>query len=143
MDLVTVLEDYCTSLGWGFSYGNKSNNNLLQDLVAGKVYLILDPVRESEGISQFGGDGVSTFTGSFMLVVLSDLDNVYHTQLDVPREQGKYVKNILPLKENLKVLKGLIDCSEMVRSNWSIVDAIDVLDENMDGVIVTYTITNL
>jgi len=143
MDLVDVLEGYCTTLEWGFSYGNRSHNNLLADVAEDKIYLILDAVRTSEAVSPNGGDGRITFTGSFMLVIKSNLDNVYHTQLGVDRTAGKYVKNIQPLKKQLDVLKGLIDCSDLIRENWSSIDAIDALDENMDGVIVNFTLSYL
>lgn len=143
MDLVDVLEGYCNELDWVFSYGNSANNNLLMDVKENKVYLILDPVRTTEGISANGGDGVVNFSGSFMLIIKSNLDNVYHNQLDVPRTEGKYVKNIQPLKEHLNALKGLIDCSNLERANWSVIDAIDIFDENMDGIIITYSLNYL
>lgn len=143
-DLVGVLETYCDSLGWSFSYGNKANNNLLvSDKVEGKVYLLLDPITRIKSKSEYGGTGEIAFTGSFLLVVKSNLDNNYHNQKGQDKTTGKYEKNIKPLLVNLELLENVIDCSQYEIESWSIVDAINALDVNMDGIIVTFRIKTL
>ncbi len=81
IDLVSILEEYADGLGWGFSYGNKANQNLItSDLEDGKIYLILDPVSRKRPGTENGGEGKTTFSGSFMLLVKSTVDNVYYSQ---------------------------------------------------------------
>ena len=145
-DFVQILEDHATSLGWGFSYGNAANTNLFRsDSIVDKIYLLLDPVTRSHVGSINGGIGETTFSGSFMLLVKSNLDNNYHNQKGQDKSSGKYEKNILPLLDSLGSLKSLIDCSdvEILSGGWVVVDAINALDANMDGVIVTYSVKTL
>lgn len=141
-DIVEVFETYADSYGWQFSYGNKYNQNLLQsDLVGGRVYMILDPVTRVRAHSQYGGTGDSTFTGSFLLVVKSTIDQVYHNQQNdfVPPVEGKYNQNIKPLltTEIIK-LENELDCSAYEITNWSIIDVVNALDINVDGILVTF-----
>ena len=145
-DFVQILEQHATTLGWGFSYGNAANRNLFKsDSIIGKIYLLLDPVTRSHVGSINGGIGETTFSGQFMVVVKSNLDNNYHNQKGQDKTTGKYEKNILPLLTSLGSLKSLIDCSdyEILPSGWVVIDAINALDANMDGVIVTYGVKTL
>jgi len=146
MDFVQILEQHATALGWGFSYGNAANRNLFRsDSIVGEIYLLLDPVTRSHVGSINGGIGETTFSGQFMVVVKSNLDNNYHNQKGQDKTTGKYEKNILPLLTSLGSLKSLIDCSdyEILPSGWVVIDAINALDANMDGVIVTYGVKTL
>jgi hypothetical protein len=78
-DGVEVFEERAANLGWTFSYGNKANQNLLQsDLIADKIYLLLDPVRRVRSFSEFGGTGITTFTGNFLLLIKSTIDQMYY-----------------------------------------------------------------
>ena len=143
-DFVGVLETYATGLGWYFSYGNTANRNLLRsDTVEGRIYCLLDPVTRVISSSENGGLGEQTFSGSFMLVVKSNLDNNYHNQKGQAKNTGKYEKNILPLLTSLESLKGLIDCSDYEITGWSIVDVINAMDINTDGIIITYSVKTL
>lgn len=139
MDIVKFLQTEVLELNWIFSYGNKSNLNLIQNgFDQTKIYFLLDPVVTNETtISEFGGDAEQDYTISFMLVVQSDMDNVYFEQNNVETDKGKYDKNILPLKTELKAFKDVIDCSELERRSWNTVEAIDQLDANFDGLVVT------
>ena len=142
-DLVDIFETWVESLGWVFSYGNASNNNLLvSDKVVGEIYLLLSTVNRKPIPSEFGGISSLQFSGSFMLLVKSNLDNVYHNQKGVAKEDGKYKKNIQPLIEtDLMLLFDLIGCTDYEITNWEILDTVNVLDANHDGVVVTYGLT--
>ena len=143
-DFVQILQDHCTTLGWIFSYGNTANRNLfVSNTVVDEVYLFLDPVVRSNPGSEFGGIGEVVFSGSFFVAVKSNFDQQYHNQKDRAASQGKYLSNILPLLEDIWGLEGLIDCSDMERTTWTITDAVNVLDANMDGVVVTYSVKTL
>ena len=135
-DLVEVFKTNATGLGFTFSYGNKANQNLLQsDMIVDQVYLLLDPVTRSAPSSEFGGLGVTTFSGSFLLAVKSTIDQVY---------EDKYKENIKPLINNqLEDLKSLFNCDAYQITGWSYIDGINLLDINLDGLVVTYTISIL
>ena len=161
-DIVQVFESYASSYGWRFSYGNKYNQNLLQsDLVEGRIYMILDPVTRVRSHSEFGGRGEQAFTGSFLLVVKSTIDQVYHGQTiqdafynrvtsiggtvyesdcaDIKVVLGKYTENIKPLLEvDILKLEDDLDCSDYEITNWSIIDVVNVMDINVDGILVTF-----
>ena len=144
-DLYTILKAHATTLGWKFSYGNAANKNLLaSDRVDGEIYLLLDPITRVTAFSDNGGEGIKTFTGSFMLLVKSTIDNVYDNQKGQDATDGKYQKNIKPLLEvDIKLLEDLINCTDYQITNWSIVDVVNALDVNTDGIIVTYGISVL
>jgi hypothetical protein len=92
---------------------------------------MLDPLTRVKNKSEYGGLIDTTFNSSFMLIKMSDLDEVY---------PNKYEKNIKPLLLLLESFEDLVDCSDYQIINWSVIDAIDVLDGNMDGVIVTFSL---
>lgn len=142
MDVVKYIQTEVEALGWTFSYGNKANQNLLEsnkDL--SEIYFLLDPVETDEpNTSEFGGDGDITHTIRFMLMVKSDIDNVYFEQKNVELGKGKYDKNILPLKTQLKLFKDVIDCSIYERTGWRTVEGINILSANLDGLIVNTTL---
>ncbi len=167
-DIVDVFEQHANTLNWRFSYGDKKNRNLLKsNLITDEIYMILDPVTRLRGFSEFGGTGTVGFTGQFLLVVKSTIDQVYHNQTseqefrrrielqggtiynnsckDVNEyREGKYTQNIQPLlNESLVELENLINCSDYQITNWSIIDVIDVLDVNCDGVLVTFNVSVL
>ena len=144
IDIVGILENYSGTLGWSFSYGNKANNNLLQsNKVENQIYFLLDPVTRTKNKSEFGGNGRISFNGQFLLVVKSNLDNVYHNQKDKVKTDGKYEKNIKPLLTQLELLENELDCSDYQIEEWSIVDAVNALDVNTDGLVVTFRISTL
>ena len=134
-DLVEILQSYCLSLEWFFSYGNKSNQNLISsDRVEGRVYFMLDPITRAKTFSEFGGEGIKSFSGQFMLLVKSDFDDTY---------SNRYTNNIKPLLTTLESLEALINCSSYNITTWNIIDAINELDVNTDGIIVTFKINVL
>jgi len=139
MDIVEYIETEVLELQWFFSYGNLANQNLIESQKDfDKIYFILDPIITDEpDVSEFGGDGDNVYTVRFMLLVQSDLDGVYFKQRDGFDKEGKYEKNILPLKAELKRFKDVLDCSDYERTGWRIVEAIDIKDANFDGLIVT------
>jgi hypothetical protein len=173
-DIVDEFEKYANILGWQFSYGDQQNRNLLEsDRDVGKIYMLLDPVTRGRAFSVNGGEGLQSFSGSFMLVVKSDLDQVYHLQdnagdvaqsrdfinrfsklcgstiydnpcVPLVRALGKYTENIQPLlNDDVRYLEDFINCSDYTITGWSIIDVINALDANTDGIIVTYTLNVL
>ena len=167
VDIVEIFENDANLFGWMFSYGDRQNRNLLEgNLEVGNIYMLLDPVKRNRLFSKNGGDGGTNFTGSFILGVQSDLDRVYHGQTEevsfsdrmlssresavysnpCSNEQGyqvlgKYIKNIKPLLEDqITKLESSLNCSDLTIKGWEVVDIINVLDVNLDGLVVTFTI---
>lgn len=145
LDLYDEFTVHTQTLGWTFSYGNASNQNLLSSsLNDSEIYLLLDTITRVRLFSEFGGEGEQTFSGSFMLLIKSNLDNVYDSQRNQDPANGKYQKNIKPLLDvEIVKLEDEINCSQFEIKKWEIVDAIDVLDVNLDGIVVTYELTVL
>lgn len=144
MDIVDYFETEVEKLGWVFSYGNKANQNLLLSTIEEEeTYFLLDIVQESESLSEFGGDGDIEYSGTFLILVKSDLDNVYHAQQGQSKALGRYNKNIKPLKTKLNLFKDEIDCSDYERQLWQTLEVINELDVNFDGLIVTYKFKKL
>lgn len=162
-DLVESLRLFTQELTWEFYYGNKVNQNLLQGMTkegrvitraekmkgaqlvdeecqeveeyTNRIYFLLDPITRNKSFSEFGGTGAVTFTGAFLLATESTLDKTYDGS------DGKYKTKILPiLKTQLTKLEDKINCSAYEIKNWEVVDAIDVLDINFDGVLVTFNL---
>ncbi len=142
LDLVNVWRTKVESLEWHFSYGNAANRNLLQsDLEPDKLYFLMDTITRTKTTSEFGGTGEVEFSGNFMLVVKSDFDNVYDNQKDVTYTDGKYEKNIRPIIEtDLVTFEDYVNCTDYEIVSWSFIDAVNVLNVNLDGVIVTFTV---
>jgi hypothetical protein len=141
MDIIDYIEEQVELLGWVFSYGNKANQNLLvSEIKDERIYFLLDPIVTSELPSPFGGDGEQTFTGTFLLLVKSNIDEVYHTQRNTPSVKGKYNKHIKPLKTELNTFKSVIDCSDYKRDAWSITEIINEMDVNFDGLVISFTL---
>ena len=145
MDIVLFIQQEVELLGWEFSYGNKSNINLIDgDKDIEKIYFLCDVIQTNEpDISEFGGDGAIDYTINFMLLVCSDFSDVYFRQSNTVETEGKYEKNILPLKTQLKKFKKVIDCSIYERRGWSIVEVIDQEDCNGDGLGVGTTLREI
>tara|TARA_R110002049_G_scaffold309180_1_gene518139 strand:- start:27204 stop:27719 length:516 start_codon:yes stop_codon:yes gene_type:complete len=167
-DIIEDFQRYSSQLNWVFSYGNKANQNLLQsDLDKEKIYLILDPVTRTKTFSEFGGFAGISFSGSFILVVKSTIDQTYYGQteeerfvnrastldqsfnvenncLDTQYRAGKYNENIKPLIElQISDLENIFNCSDYKIDEWRITDVTDIFDANLDGIIVNFRISTL
>ena len=168
-DIVKLLNNYCSDLGWFFSYGNKANQNLLQstydnNLENNQIYFLLDPVRRISSFGEFGGVGRKTYRGNFLLVVQSDIDMTYYNQTNQEEflnrfnskdnpvivescpdtVKGKYEENIRPIIEDqLPKIENLINCSDYRIDSWEYIDATDVFDANTDGITVSFSISVL
>ncbi len=145
IDLVNIWRTQVESLDWYFSYGNVANRNLLSNgLESDKLYFLLDTITRDKDFGEFGGTGDVEFSGNFMLAKKSDFDNVYDNQKEVDYTDGKYEKNIRSIIEtDLVLFEDYVNCSDYEITAWSILDEINALDENLDGVIVTFIVKKL
>lgn len=140
MDIVQILETKALTLGYKFDYGTKEAINLFRsNSVTGEIYLFLSaPVNRGKTDATYG-IGKNTATGSFLLVVKSNLDNVIYSQKEQDSANGKYKKNVLPLLGELDKLLELISCEDYSFKITNSIDAYDLLDANVDGLIVDFS----
>ena len=117
---------------WGFNYSPDDYRNLFQDCEAGKIYLFVDPITTDTIFSDVGNETI-TYSGKFFLVLSSDVDEEY---LD------KYNDYIKPLISGAGgILKTELACTNYQINQWKQLEVINILDENMDGLMITYNIT--
>ena len=143
MDIVERFREYCTTLGWKFSHGNKANLNLIiSNSIVGEINVLFDEPTDGNGNNPNGAELDTTYTGELMILVNSNLDNVYDNQKGQHPDDGKYRKNIAPLKyTELPKLKKLINCSDdLILTSITSKGVTNLFDRNMDGVFVTYSI---
>jgi hypothetical protein len=140
-DLVEILRARTESIGWVFDYGRRDFQNLVETDSENdpKWYFFLDPIRTDTSLMPTK----KISTGYFMLLSKSDLDEVYDSQQNVNPDNGKYKKNILPKKTYLENdFKNMLECDgtiEITKAEQS--DIINLFDDNFDGVLVNFTIT--
>ena len=144
MDLKNIFENKAAEFGWEWSYGNRNNHNLLAaPLDPTKIFLLMDSPRRRPNHNKYGGENGMTYTGSFMVVMHSDYDRTYDKQRG--NDESKFEDHISPIiKNNLPQLFHAVVCDNEFEINASeIIEIINALNANMDGVLVTYTITEL
>ena len=146
----TIFKTIAAAKGWGFSYGSRDMINLLENATPGQIQLLVDVrKRESERSPDTGlSTGNYIYTGKFLLVVKSDLDEVYDDQLEVDSSDGKYEKAIQPITTHLTGALALLEDSlicdhDLIVGVWIDLEVTNQLDENMDGVSVTYKLTEV
>jgi hypothetical protein len=135
MDLPQLFENICIELGYIFSYGNNANKNLIDNgFNKDDVYFLLDPISRNKTKSEFSGNGLMTYSGNFMFVMNSELNENYN---------DKYKYNILPLLSKLEDFEYKIECNNYQINNWDSTEIIDFLDANFDGFIISFNISKL
>ncbi len=144
--IITEGNDENNGLGWRFYYGRRDFQNLVETESEDdtKNYFFLDPVNRSPLYSDSGLPiGEVEYTGHFMVLTKSDLDQEYDQQTgEQDADEGKWRKHIKPKLDALFIeFENAITCVDdlqIIRLN--ITDAINVFDENLDGILVNYKI---
>tara|TARA_R110002167_G_scaffold81296_2_gene222667 strand:+ start:3685 stop:4110 length:426 start_codon:yes stop_codon:yes gene_type:complete len=132
------IEAACTTLGYEFDYGRADFQNLNSNLDVNKTYLMLDPIRRKVVRGGTGSVRGYVYRGHFMLLRKSSLDEVYSGA-----EDAKYEKHISPLYTALDALDlNLLGCSLDYQTEFESTEIVNVFSENMDGLVVNYTITH-
>jgi hypothetical protein len=142
-DFVRILEDYCALKNFGFVTGTKAVQNLFQPNQIqnlNKIYLFLDPVTRRSERTITGGLKSKLFSGNFGLLVKSNLDAPYFEEMNNNENISKYTNNIEPLLLELENMQSDFSCSNLEIIEWSEIDIKDFLDENYDGVVVSYQV---
>lgn len=137
-----IFQAIATSLGWNFDYGRKDFHNW-REVVPGDMenYLFVDPIIRKPVYGQGGGLTSRTYSGHFMILRNSDLDEEYD---DTAGADGKYQLYIEPLIQEVEtgVFWFEINCTYDLLIEWEITEIINVFSENYDGILVKYKFTD-
>lgn len=131
-----LIKTICTTNNWYFQYSRSDYSNLFDEIeVAGKPHVFLDPVQIETIFDEFNSPTLKTYTGSFMILVSSDVDDEDYDK--------KYQDHIKPIINNtLVTIKDAIQCDgDMSFNLWREVEVINLFDYNLDGILITYSIS--
>lgn len=131
-----ILKALAAASGWVFEYGRRDFQNLHDAAEQKEVsHLFLDPVQISKNRSDSGQVESITYSGNFMLLYSSDIDEESY--------EYRYENYIKPILEGqIGVIENDLVCvQEATIEQWQIVEVINMFDYNLDGVIVTYRTT--
>lgn len=137
MSLKSDFETIANSQSWGFEYGRADFNNLIDDVEENKTYIVMDPVKVKPLYNNVGTTFGYRYSGYFMMLRKSTLDNIYSGN-----STAKYEKHIEPIYDDVETLKnGLTGCNANYDIEWECTEIVNTFNENMDGLIVKYTIS--
>lgn len=159
MDIPRHFENFCIAEGenWLFSYGEKSHLNLFTSNVDEserqndhngeigdrKVYFLTEPcTRKVVANNQGTGRAGTRYVGHFTVLVDSDTDQEYFNENNPERsdKDSKYRNNIEPLLPFADKIFDYFACRGMTFESFDVLDNIDFLSENRDGILVAYSI---
>jgi hypothetical protein len=130
-----IIKYICEMNNWIFTYARQDFANLFDESEQKNVpHIFLDPVEIRDDFDEYGNIINTTYTGSFMILVSSDLD-----ELDYDTRYQTYIKPLV--NDTLKVIKEGMQCEgENTIKNWRIIEVINVFDYNFDGLVVTFNV---
>lgn len=138
--IVQTFREIAQAKDWYFEYGRPDFHNLY-DLDDQKTFkFFLDPLEENHTLTDIGNTSRTTYTGRFMLLKKSDLEEVYDGQLDTNIPDGKYKRYIEPCKDEIKSIITDLSCQGVQIASWRILEIINVYDVNLDGIIVEFVL---
>ena len=145
MSLVEKLREISESLGWVFYYGRKDFQNLIETDAErdNKNYFFLDPVKRTPIYSDTGvRTGVIEYTGYFMILTKSDFDQMYDGQNELDIDNGRWREHIKTKIDSIYAeFENVFYCNDDLQVvSMTMTDAINVFDDNLDGVLVNYKI---
>ena len=117
---------------WGFEYSRPDYQNLYDDIEDNKVYMFVDPITTDSKFSDAGNE-TKSYSGKLMLLLSSDVDEDY---ID------KYNSYIKPLFDDVRnILIGGFACSDYEVNSFKTTEIINLFDQNLDGLLITYSVT--
>lgn len=129
-----LLKNISTTNNWDFTYAKRDWANLYDEVENGKVKIFLDPVETNYTYGEYNQVYSKTYTGSFLILLSSDIDDGDYEQ--------RYIDYIKPLITGASdTLKNSLLCEEINIGSWREQEVINIFDFNLDGLIVTYSIT--
>lgn len=159
-DIVRHFEEISQANGWIYTYGTMSALNLKMNkphaydtdgnvILDESIYMLAEPTVRRYGMSTGGNSNLSTvsFTGAVMIVQQSKHGMPYFAEqntdpalYEAQTSESKYAIHVEPL---LNLVAGMIKyfvCQDLSIISWEVVDWIDYLDENRDGIMIRYVI---
>ncbi len=135
MDFSTALNNYASDKGWRFIYARRDYQNLtdatnfiadsLEGFGVGETMLFCDPiVREGNGNS-------ITYSGSFMILTKSDLDDDYDSR------KQKYIDPLIDVV--FSKMRNSFICDFDI-DKWKSIELINQFDWNADGLMITFNV---
>lgn len=141
MDLVRIIEDICTDLGYQFHYGNKSHLNLIDqngELAPNKIHLLLFPITRGRLNKDTSSRIVS---GNFFFVMPDEFAQDYFNNTSSSETSDKFTTKIEPLITSLDGLQDRLDyCENVEVIQFQSVEVVDILDANLSGFWVTFNV---
>lgn len=135
MEVKNKFESFATSKEWRFVNARRDYQNLIEatNFVAdevegydvGETVLFLDPV-----IIKTESDGIR-YTGNFMVLTKSDLDDDYESR------QTKYIEPLVDVV--MKSMYNKLRCDFDV-DNWQAIEVINQFDFNADGLSISFNL---
>ncbi|PWB24649.1 hypothetical protein [Flavobacterium sp. HTF] len=116
---------------WVFKYAPSDYQNLYSESTVDKVHLFIDPITIESRFSDSGVE-VQTFSGYFMLLFSSDVDEDYTTKYET------YIKPLITT--GTQVIKDSLLCADIQVNKFQLTEVINRFDFNLDGILVNYNI---
>lgn len=118
--------------GFAFEYSRSDYQNLYDEMTTDKIHLFVDPIIIDSSFSDSGHE-TKTYSGKFMLLVSSDVDEDY---------KQKYLDNIKPIIDSAtQIVKDDLRCADYDILKFQTIEVINLFDFNLDGVLVNYNVT--
>ncbi|KIO50956.1 hypothetical protein [Flavobacterium hibernum] len=127
-----ILKNIASDNDWVFEYAPSDYQNLYNKATTEKVHLFIDPITIESRFSDSGNE-TQTFSGYFMLLFSSDVDEEYTTKYET------YIKPLITT--STQAIKDSLLCSDLQINKFQSTEVINRFDFNLDGILVNYNIT--
>lgn len=132
--MYNFLKTIANDNDWVFEYAPADYQNLYNKATTDKIHLFIDPITIDSKFSDSGTE-TQTFSGYFMLLFSSDVDEDYTTKYEA------YIKPLIT--SGTQVIKDSFLCANMQINKFQTTEVINRFDFNLDGILVNYNITFL
>lgn len=139
-DLKNIAENV---LGMQFAYGGRPHLNLKDGTDSTKYCLWLLPVDNKPQLNDFNKVVANNWDIALFICIKSDLDAGSQDENGADYYNEKWLQNIKPIYDDniLASLSSSFTCLEtLTLSNMVHKEVINLFDENMDGLYITFTI---
>lgn len=138
-DIVRIFEDYATTAGYQYEYGQQTVINLFENgdgwIGDSDTIYFMHEFRKGHRVD----NNTMRYDGVFYLVVHSDMNQNFFQEVGAQSE-GKYQNNIEPLINAYDSMWKHFYCTQMEVISASFIDVTDFLDANMDGIKIDYSV---
>lgn len=139
--IVDILNDIAQDINLTFAYGDKPSLNLKDETIDERYCLWLLPVENKPVSNEFNRIIENNWDIAFFICIRADMDGGNPHDEDYYFE--KWSKSIKPIYDNklFETIANKLTCEQgLTLSNLSTKEVINLFDENMDGLYITFTI---